>query len=116
MSTQQLIARIQRRRESTLELEPGKTVNVRRPAELEMSDMRRGVTLDHIAKHVVGWGGVTEATLLGADEGTADEVEFHPDLWREVVADRGVWFNKVAAKLLQLMTEHIKSKAEAAKN
>jgi len=109
-----ILEKVRRQREQEIEVAPGKHVTVRRPPEAEMLSLRGGVTVDHVARYTVGWKGFTEADVLTS--GASDEMEFHPDLWREVVADRLEWFAKVANGLVDAMNAHAERKAAAAGN
>lgn len=125
-SPEQAIARIRAGRERWVELEPGKTVLLRRPAESEFPAFFRstgdGKTTDLVAgiedvqKHVVNWRGFTEADLFGAADGSSDPIEFSQSLWAEVVSDNADWSHLVAKELIQQIVTHIKGKGDAAKN
>ena len=114
--SEQLIQRLRKQRESSLELQPGVSITIRRPTEYEMTELLGGITEQHLKKHVVGWAGVTEALLMGADMAPPDAVAFHADLWAEVVADRSEWFKAAADELKRITQAYLEAKAETRKN
>jgi len=135
MSTaQELIARLRRNREFTVELEPAKsdsqpavTVTCLRPTESDVARMTRqrddnpdfvttSVEDDDVARAAVGWSGISEATLFGAAVGSSDPIDFDQKLWAALAADHRDWYFKVAMKMLEAITEHNKKRAEDAKN
>ena len=129
MKAEALIQRLQAQRESWCELEPAadglpaKRVRLRRPAETEISSLRpvpgkshEQVLIDAICRYAVGWEGITEADLLGADQAGGDAVPFAPDLWAEVVRDRMDWVDKASAHLMRQVADHLQLKEAAAKN
>jgi hypothetical protein len=121
-----LIARLRSKRETWCELDPGKAVQLRRPAETEVLTgmLQRtpggGTTLQvekaHVCAAAVGWRGITEADLLGAGVGVDDAVPFDAGVWAEVVADRADWLQRAAAHLLDQITKHFEAQDTAAKN
>lgn len=116
MTPQQLIAKLLAQRETTLELAPGKTVQVRRPAEAEMSELRRLTGVESACRFVVGWAGFTEADVLGAEIGANSPADFDAELWRHIVSDRVEWLEAVVLCIRGQVSQHIEQKAEAAKN
>lgn len=101
-----LIARLLKSRERTLELEPGVTVTLRRPAASEIGELRAGGVRAFLAC-VVGWSGFTEAVIFG--EGSTKALPFDAALWQTAAADRAEWVNAV----IEAMAEDIKAHAEA---
>lgn len=95
-----LIEKIQKRRESDLELGDGKSVKLRRPPEAEWT---RNIGLDFVCRYVIGWAGFSEADLYAG--GGSDAVEFDAALWREVVADRADWLTQCADALIGAMNQ-----------
>ena len=117
------IARLRAARQSWVELEPGKRVQILRPAEAELQDFYTRPEQTEIdrallcaRKYVTGWEGVTEADLLGAAIAAPDPVPFDADLWAEVVKDRMDWLGVVSQALLAAIRLHEETKAAAAKN
>ena len=118
-----LINQLRAQRQSWVELEPGKRVQIMRPPESEINAFMRidgasramVASLAQVSKYVTGWEGITEADLLGAS-GASDPVPFDAELWGEVVADRGDWLKIVAAALLASIVKHFDQKAAAEKN
>jgi hypothetical protein len=122
---QRLITQLRAQRQSWVELEPGKQVQIIRPPEVDISAFLGGgagggraisVGLAQVCQYVTGWQGVTEADLLGAAVGSSDAVPFDSALWAEVVADRGDWLNTVAQALLAAIVQHFEAKAAVEKN
>lgn len=116
MDAAKLIEKMLAQRESWVELEPGLRVKVRRPAEAEFAQLRRGVTVETVGAFTVGWDGFSEATFVGSAIGSSDPLPFMPDLWREKVRDNVDWLNTVVQKLVALVEAHIEAKAATAKN
>ena len=119
-----LINQLRAQRQSWVDLEPGKRVQIMRPPESEIGAFLRVengrksmmADLDQVVKFTTGWEGITEADLLGASVGASDAVPFDPALWAEVVADRGDWLKAVAQALLDAIVKHFDEKAQAEKN
>lgn len=120
-----LVAALRSGRERWVELEPGKRLKIRRPAEAEFSDFivaREGsgrtmvVDLRHVQRYAVDWAGITEADLLGPTVGSGDEMPFNADVWGEAVADRLPWLRAAAEGLLNTITEHLQAQEAAAGN
>lgn len=108
-NAQVLIEKILKRREFKHELGDGKSVTLRRPAEVEFFGFARGLHIDDVARHTVGWAGFTEADLYAG--GGSDVVPFDEALWRAVVADRADW----AALCAQALADAMKHRAEERK-
>lgn len=116
IEAQALIARIRAQRESWLEVEPGKELRIRRPAETRMLTLRNGVSLESAVECVVDWRGLTEADLLGAAIGSSDPLPFDSALCLEVVADRVAWLEKISTRLVEQVVAFIAKKDDAVKN
>lgn len=114
--SQTLVQRLHALRESRFEVLPGKFLKLRRPAEVEMVDLRRGVGIDVLKKYVVGWEAFTEADLLGPAIGASSEVAFDAETFGAWIVDHVDEYAKVAEELQRLVLDHIKAKGEAAKN
>jgi hypothetical protein len=125
MMTLRLITQLRAQRQSWVELEPGKQVQIMRPAETDIGGLLRAeggagrslqVGLPEVSRFVTGWQGITEADLLGPTVGASDLVPFDAALWAEVVADRADWLGTVAAALLAAVVKHFEAKEAAEKN
>lgn len=112
----ELIARLLAQRERWVDLEPGKRVRIRRPAESDIGRFARGVSVDQIAATVVGWEGFTEVDVLGASQGSSSAVEFDSGLWAELMRDRMDWFDTAASAVMEAIREHMASREAARKN
>jgi hypothetical protein len=115
-----LAARMLARREFWVELdEPrdgqpaaGRRVKLRRPAESKILSMRHGVTLADVQDAAVDWAGITEADLLGPQHGASDPVPFDADAWRVWIADSVAMAGRCAARMNEVITDHIKQLGE----
>jgi hypothetical protein len=107
-----LIQKIQKRREFKVELEDGKSVTMRRPAEAEWA---RAIGLDYVCRYSHAWEGFTEADLY-AGGGSDVVVPFDAALWREVVADRADWLTKCADGLIAAMSQRAEERKATAGN
>lgn len=126
MDARALLAALKRRREVSVEVEPGKKIFFTRPPEAEMGSMlvsnpgeKTGtwvVTIAHVRKYVTGWSGFTEADILGAAVGAADEVAFDSELWAEMVGDNIEWVGKIADGILKSIVDHLAAQEVVAKN
>jgi hypothetical protein len=110
------IARLRAQRESWFELEPGKRLKIRRPAETEFGALVRGVGLEHVKSCVVGWDGFTEVDLYGSEVGASDEVPFDTDLWAEYIADRAKHAGAVSQKIAEVISQYLADRKEAQGN
>lgn len=112
--------RVLERRESWVEVEPGKEVCIRRPAETEIRKFVRDRSLfaglEHAREFVFGWRGITEADLLGEAIGSDQPAEFSRELWTVVIDDRLAWLEKIAEALIQAIVSHNLAKTEDEKN
>lgn len=117
MTPDALIAKLRAARESTVELEAGKAVRIRRPLEVEFADFGRGglPPVELVCRHVVGWDGITEADLIGA-AGSNDAAPFSPALWSEVARDRSAWVLVVYQALIDAINAHAQALEADAKN
>jgi len=111
-----LIAKLLAQRESRFEVMPGRWITIRRPGEVEMAVLRGGLSIDKLKAFVVGWEAFTEADLLGAAVGSSSAVPFDAEVFGTWIVDRAEEFSKAADELMRLVSDHLKAKAEAAKN
>lgn len=102
-----LIARLLKARERVLELEPGLSVTLRRPAASEIGDLRANGVRGFLGC-VVDWRGFSEKALFG--DGSAKALPFDAALWVTAASDRPEWVNAV----IEAMAEDIRAHAEAA--
>lgn len=119
-----LIEALRAQRQSWVDVDEGKRVQIIRPAESEIGEFLHGsgkgrtmgAELPQVIKFVTGWEGITEADLLGESVGASDPVPFDSELWGEVVKDRAEWLKKVGSALIETIVKHFEKKAEAEKN
>ena len=116
MDAKALIEKMLAQRERWVEVESGKQVRIRRPAEADVPRVRMQPPMQTVCEFVTGWEGITEADLLGAAVGASSAVEFDPALWAVVVSDRLQWAEKVATRIGEEIKAFFESKAAAAKN
>jgi len=124
MDKSALLAARKRSREKTVDLGDGKSVQFRRPPEVDMASLLTGsgdtrtwsVGIEHVRKYVTGWEGFTEADLLGAGVGASDPVPFDPELWDDLCSDNIQWVSKVADAILRAVVDHITQQDAIAKN
>lgn len=120
MDADTLLRQIVEARESWVELAPGKRVRIRRPAEAEVPAFAAAKTTEEVveavARHVVGWEGVTQADLLGEAVGASDPAPFSRALWSAVSADRLAWLGSVQAGIIDALNAHHLSVAAVEKN
>lgn len=109
-----LIVKIRQRREQKVELEPGRTLTILRPPEADFFSLSRSLGVDACVKYATGWEGFTEADVLPS--GGGDPVEFHADLWREVVSDRLDWLAKVQNAIVESVNRRTEERKAAAGN
>lgn len=102
-----LLQRLRSQRQSAVEVEPGVRILVQRPAEAELAEYSGRTAFEVAGRWVVGWEGVTEATLLGA-AGGSDAVTWSPELWREVIADRAPWAVQIFHKVEEMTVNHLR--------
>lgn len=116
MNATDLIARVLAARDQWVDLEAGKRVKVRRPAEAAMPALRSGMAPETVARFCVDWEGFTEADLLGAALGSDTVVKFDVDLWVTVALDHLEWIGKVSEKVVESVSAHLAKRSEAAGN
>lgn len=114
--SKELVAQILAQRESRLELQPGKSVVVRRPSEYEMVAPKSGTSLDFILRYVVGWDGYTEADLLGQAVGSDQPVGWDPAVFAVYLTDRMADIRAIDTHLGGLITAYAKQRESVAKN
>ena len=127
MNAEQLIAAALASRAKWVDLEGGRRVRVRRPAEHDVRSLLQrdaagaviglAADLPEAIRYVVGWEGFTEADLLGPEIGAGDvKVPFDPEVWEAVSADSTDYQRKVADAILKSVVDYLNSKAETSKN
>lgn len=103
------IAALLAARETWLELEPGRRLRVRRPAEGMLGELRRG-GLPAYCACVVDWDGFTERDVYGEQAGVGGSpagapLPCDPELVRELLTDRGEWIGA--------LIDHLRAQIEA---
>lgn len=125
MSPEQIRAQLRAARQSWVEVAPGKSVQILRPAEADLAqflvadaDGQRNLSVElaHVQRFVTDWRGITEADLLGGALASDTPAAFDAGLWADVVADRTDWRTAVAQALLSAIVAHLDARAATAKN
>lgn len=111
-----LIDRIRSSREFSVELEPGKTLRMRRPLAAHMARFRSGLSLQLLSEYAVGWDGVTEADVLPAGVGGDGRAEFSSEVVYDVLGDKPEWYERVAKGLADEIQAFLDRQAATAKN
>ena len=120
-----LLAQLKKRRERSVDLGDGLSVQFLRPAEAEFPSMLAttdggqatwSVGIEQVKRCVTGWKGFTEASLLGGAIGSSDPLDFDAEVWAEVCADRIEWNQKIAKAILDSVIDHLTKRDETAKN
>ena len=129
MSPEQILAKMAKQREFTVDLDGGKRITLRRPTELQIQTQivrlvpgeggeakaSIGLDTDSLRTYAVGWAGVVESDLLGS-AGGSDEVPLHPDLLQAWLEDNPAHAATLVNALLEHIVAHINAKDESAKN
>ena len=110
------LAALRKGRLHWVDLAPGRRVQFRRPLETEMYRFVGGVTVEHVVEFVCGWEGFTEGTLLGEAVGSADPLDFTPELWAEYVRDSTEVTASVAQAIAGALKAHLEAREAAGKN
>lgn len=121
MQASALLEALLAQRKSWVELEAGKRVQIRRPAQTELGafiglDRTLSVGVKQVQEYVCGWEGITEADVLGPELGASSAAPFAADLWAALVADRPAWAGAAAKGLLDAIVAHQLKESQAAKN
>lgn len=125
MAPEQIRAQLRAARQKWVEVAPGKSVQILRPAEAELAQFladgaeggrNLSVEVVHVQRFVTDWRGITEADLLGGALASDTPAPFDAALWADVVADRTDWRNTVAQALLDAIVAHFDARAAVAKN
>lgn len=124
MNAEQLIAAALASRAKWVDLEGGRRVRVRRPAEHDVrSLLQRDVAgaviglaadLPEAIRYVVGWEGFTEADFTPA--GASDPVPFSAELWAIWVEDNRRDLATVAQAVIDAVIAHETARAGIEKN
>lgn len=116
MNAEQLAAKLREQREHWVDVGGGKRVKLRRPHTVDLAKFKDGITIELITACVVGWGGFTEADLLGPAIGASDPAPFSADLWSEVVRDRVDLVPPIVDALVRIVSEHVAATGKIAGN
>lgn len=110
MKPSALEALILAQREFDVEVSPGKFFRLRRYPQATPL-ISTASPLELITGAAVGWRGITEADILGASVGVAQDQEFSPEVAKLVLTDNIDWLMACA----NAMVEHINARAESTK-
>lgn len=102
-----LLQKLLQQREIAVEVEPGKTLRIRRPAVARLHRFRAGITPELMAEHCVGWVGITEADVLGNAFAPPEPAEFDAGLVVELLADRDRWFGVASEAMMKAIIDRM---------
>lgn len=109
-----LIDRLRRARQTRVPSQ-GRSFTVRRPTDLEMTDLVDGLDQhDLLTRFVVDWHDITEMDLVPG--GGPDPVPFSAELWAEWIADHPEHWADLCGAVIAAYREHKASREDAAKN
>ncbi|HET8870270.1 MAG TPA: hypothetical protein VFM48_07480 [Aquabacterium sp.] len=108
-----LIEKLKRSRQSVVEA-GGFTFTIRRPTDLEVSEMHGRINARNLIQFVVGWSGVREADLING--GDPHPVEFDVQLAEEWLSDRGDLMSILSPKIIGAYMQTKDRQGESAKN
>ena len=124
MNAEQLIAAALASRATWVDLEGGRRVRVRRPAEHDVRSLLQrdaagaviglAADLPEAIRYVVGWEGFTEADFTPA--GASDPVPFGAELWAIWVEDNRRDLATVAQAVIDAVIAHETTRAGIEKN
>lgn len=99
---------------------PRRAVQIRRPQEGELFDMRGSRTaqdvVDLLSAAAIDWRGFTEADILGEAVGSQDAAEYSPELFAEWVFDHVDVLMNLAGRVIDDAKKHVADREAAAKN
>lgn len=102
-----LVARLLAGREFDVELGAGRRLRLRRPPEVRLGALVRGLEFEDVVACTVGWSGITEADLLGATVGSDAAIEWRPGRVAEVLGERSDWCGLAAVELMKRIAGHL---------
>ena len=114
MNATALLQKLRKARTELADLGEGKKLSFLRPPEAEFGTLSRGVTVELIVKYSTGWEGFVEHDLLR--NGNQDPVEFHAEVWAEMLADRADWITNVANAMVEACTRRFELRKDALGN
>lgn len=120
-----IIKKIREARSIWIELGDGKKIQIIRPTELQAyqkffkknEDGKSVFALefDAVKEFVTAWDGFTEADILGQEIGSSDKIDYQPEFFDEVLADRIEWVPIIVGGLIAEIEKAQKKKAESIK-
>ena len=102
-----LLDKLLQQREISVEVEPGKSLRLRRPAVARLHRFRAGITPELLAEHCIGWTGITEANVLGDAFAPPEPADFDAALVAELLADREQWFEAATAAMTKAIVDRM---------
>lgn len=111
-----LIKRLRDQRLRWVDLGAGLRVQVLTLRETELPQLRTREVVDIVCDQAVDWSGFTEATLLGAHDGSSDPLPFTAEVWAEVARNSMVHTTAVADVLVADAQRVLQQRADARKN
>ena len=120
-----IIKKIREARSIWIELGDGKKIQIIRPTELQAyqkfyknngsGSMQFSLEFDSIKEFITAWDGFTEADILGQEIGSSDKIDYQPEFFDEVLADRLDWVPLIVGGLISEIQKAQEKKANAVK-
>lgn len=120
-----IIKKIREARSIWIELGDGKKIQIIRPTELQAyqkfykknasESMQFSLEFDAIKEFITAWDGFTEADILGQEIGSSDKIDYQPEFFDEVLADRLDWVPLIVGGLISEIQKAQEKKANSVK-
>lgn len=120
-----IIKKIREARSIWIELGDGKKIQIIRPTELQAYQkfyknndaglMVFSLEFDAVKEFITAWDGFTEADILGQEIGSSDKIDYQPEFFDEVLADRLDWVPLIVGGLISEIQKAQEKKANAVK-
>lgn len=120
-----IIKKIREARSIWIELGDGKKIQIIRPTELQAYQkfykkngaglMVFSLEFDAVKEFITAWDGFTEADILGQEIGSSDKIDYQPEFFDEVLADRIEWVPTIVSGLISEIEKAQKKKADSVK-
>ena len=120
-----IIKKIREARSIWIELGDGKKIQIIRPTELQAYQkfyknndaglMVFSLEFDAVKEFITAWDGFTEADILGQEIGSSDKIDYQPEFFDEVLADRIEWVPIIVGGLISEIQKAQEKKANAVK-
>ena len=81
-----------------------------------MHRLREALTPRDWAAYATGWEGFTEADFLPPGVGASTPVAFAPELWATLLEDTLAWLPLITAGVVGIVSAHLQTLEQTAKN